>query len=492
MTAELIRSATSQNSKYPKLGLLINGEWIYDRPAVSQVTNPSDGSNLGPLPAANADDLDRALNAAARAFKSWKSVDPEIRADVLRKTAGLMRDRLDEIATVITLEQGKPLPDARNEVLRASSFLEWDAEQLKRHHARMVPSASPVQQIVIREPIGPVAAFTPWNVPISSPGRKLSGTIGAGCTVIIKAAAETPGTLCMFAQCFLDAGLPPGVLQVVSGRSSEISTKLIGSPVIRAVTLTGSVEVGKTLMRLAAEGIKPSLMELGGHAPVLIDANVDAKSVAQMAADVKFKMAGQICVSPSRFLVHEKIYEAFVGHFAEAAGRIPVGDGFAEGVSMGPLMNMDRVAYMEKLVADAVGRGAVLASGGKRLGNQGCFFAPTVLKDVPLEADLMNLEPFGPIAACRPVADMAEGLEIGNSLEFGGLAGYVFTNSSETADWLAAELECGSVSINNFVTPGANAPFGGHKESGIGTEGGDETFDSYTVNKTVTKRLERV
>jgi succinate-semialdehyde dehydrogenase/glutarate-semialdehyde dehydrogenase len=286
--------------------------------------------------------------------------------------------------------------------------------------------------------------------------------------------------------------VPPGVLQVLSGRSSEISTKLIGSPVIRAVTLTGSVEVGKTLMKLAAEGIKPSLMELGGHAPVIVDQDIDPRKAAQLACESKFRCAGQICVSPSRFLIHENVYEEFMDQFAKTASTLTDGDGFAEGVYMGPLMNMSRVNYMEALVADATKRGAVIAHGGSRIGNQGCFFEPTVLRDVPLDADVMNLEPFGPIVACRPVANLQEALDIGNNLAFAGLAAYVLTNNADTAEWLSAELECGSVSINNFVTPGANAPFGGQKESGIGTEGGDETFLAYTVNKTITRRLERM
>lgn len=492
MTDEPLRAAQSFNDRYPRLGLLIDGEWIYDRPAVSEVVNPSDDAVLGPLPLASEDDLDRALVAAERAFHSWKNVAPEERAALLMRTAALMKERQEEIATVITLEQGKPIGDSRNEVLRAASFLEWDAEQLKRSRSRVIPSPQGTLQTVVREPIGPVAAFTPWNVPISSPGRKLAGTIGAGCSVIIKAAAETPGTLCLFAQCFVDAGIPAGVLQVVSGKSSMISGRLIGSPVVRAVTLTGSVEVGKTLMKLAAEGIKPSLMELGGHAPAIIDADVDPVAVARLACETKFRMAGQICVSPSRFLIHRDIYKTFVEEFARAARAIAVGDGFADGVFMGPVMNMGRVAYMEQLVADAVDRGAVLASGGRRLGNQGCFFAPTVLRDVPLDADVMTLEPFGPIAACRAVDDLDEALAIGNSLEFAGLAGYVFTNDVETGERLAAQMECGSVSINNFVTPGANAPFGGQKESGIGTEGGDETFDAYTVNKTITRTIGRI
>lgn len=482
------RSDRTIPAEYPPPGLLIDGEWIFDRPAASEVRNPADGSVMAPVPAASEVDLDRALQAAERGFSHWRKVPVDERAALLRRTAALMRERTELIASTITWEQGKTIGDARREVGRAASFLEWDAEQLLRIYDRVVPPAAGVQMTVTREPVGVVAAFTPWNVPLSSPGRKLGGTIAAGCAVIIKPAGETPSSVCQFAQCFIDAGLPDGVLQVVLGRASEISTHLIGSPIVQAVTLTGSVEVGKTLLHLAADGIKPALMELGGHAPVLIDKGIDPEHVAKLAIGAKFRMAGQICVSPSRFLVHSDVYGEFVDQFAGMAQKLVVGDGFAAGVDMGPMMNDRRVEYIDGLVTDSVERGARLASGGYRLGNAGSYYAPTIVADVPLDADVMNLEPFGPIAACRSFDDIDEAVQIANSLEV-GLASYVFTNDAALGDRLAAELQTGSVAINNFGSPGANAPFGGLKESGIGTEGGDESLDAYLVTKTVLRSL---
>ncbi|MBN9889311.1 NAD-dependent succinate-semialdehyde dehydrogenase [Salipiger abyssi] len=479
--------ASSHGYTYPKVGMLIDGEWIYDRAPCHQVQNPADDQILGPVPGATDADFDRALAAAQRGFEIWRKVPPQERSELLKRVAVLMRERAKDIAPAITLEHGKPLADAEAEVSRSSSFLDWDAEQLLRTYGRVVPTQHPNYQFVMREPIGPVAAFTPWNVPVSAAGRKLAGTIAAGCSVIIKPASQTPASTCLLAQCFIDAGLPDGVLQVIHGKSSQVSEKLILSPVIRAVTLTGSVEVGKQLMRLAAEGVKPSLMELGGHAPVLIGADVNPAKVAELAVGGKFRMAGQLCVSPSRFLIHEKVYDDFVGEFAARAGKLKVGDGFTEGAQVGPLVNFRRIETMQSLVADAVERGAKVLTGGERVGNSGCFFAPTVLGDVPLDARVMHEEPFGPLAPCTPVADMDQALSIANDIEV-GLAGYVFTNDVEMADRLSNALECGSVAINQFTSPGADAPFGGHKESGIGVEGGMESLDSYTVSKTISQR----
>lgn len=472
---------------YPRVGMLIDGEWIYDRAPCHQVQNPADDMVLGPVPGAVEADFERALAAAQRGFEIWRKVSPQERSALLKRVAVLMRERAADIAPAITMEHGKPLADAQAEVERSSSFLDWDAEQVLRNEGRIVPTPHPNYQFVVREPIGPVAAFTPWNVPVSAAGRKLAGTIAAGCSVIIKPASQTPASTCLLAQCFVDAGLPDGVLQVIHGKSSEVSERLILSPVIRAVTLTGSVGVGKQLMRLAAEGIKPALMELGGHAPVLIGADVNPAKVAELAVGGKFRMAGQLCVSPSRFLIHEKVYDDFVSEFANRAAVLKVGDGFTEGAQVGPLVNIGRVETMQRLVDDAVERGAKLLTGGNRVGNSGCFYAPTVLGDVSPDALVMHEEPFGPIAPCMPVADMEQALKIANDIEV-GLAGYVFTNDVELADELSNRLECGSVAINQFTSPGADAPFGGHKESGIGTEGGAETLDAYTVSKTISQR----
>ena len=308
---------------------------------------------------------------------------------------------------------------------------------------------------------------------MSAPSRKISAALAAGCSIIIKPAEETPATACLFAQCFLDAGLPKGVLNLVFGDPAEISTTLIRSPIIRMVTLTGSVGVGKQLTLLAAEGMKPVLMELGGHAPVLIDENVDAAAIGRLAVGPKFLMAGQYCACPTRYLVHRKVYDDFVGAFAEEASKLKVGDGFAEGVQMGPVIHRRRLETMASLVEDAVQHGARVVTGGERVGNRGYFFAPTVLADVPLEAAVMSVEPFGPLAACRPIDNLEEGLAIANGLPV-GLAAYAFTNSLEKADWMSRELQAGSVAINVFRSPGNDAPFGGYKESGIGREGGEE------------------
>lgn len=487
VTTELAPASTAaQDARkaYPRVGLLIDGEWIYDRPKLQDIINPSDESVLGPVPCATADDLDRALTAAGRGFEVWRKTPLAERSALLHRVAALMRERIEEFATVITLEQGKPLADARGEVLRSASFLDWDAEQILRRYGRIIPSDPAIHLSMIREPIGPVAAFTPWNVPLSAPSRKLSGSLAAGCSVVIKPAEETPATACLFAQCFIDAGLPAGVLNVVFGAASEVSTRLVTSPITRMITLTGSVGVGKILARLAAEGLKPSLMELGGHAPVLIDEGVDTDAIAKQAVIAKFRMAGQICASPTRFIVHRNAYDEFVSAMAREADALKVGDGFTEGVNMGPVLSDRRLQAMTDLVDDAVRRGATVRAGGRRLGNRGYFYAPTVLADVPLDADAMSIEPFGPLALCLPVESLEEGLSVANRADV-GLAGYYFTNAVDRIDWIARELQCGVISANTFGLSGPEAEFGGLKESGTGREGGEFGLDAYTVSKTV-------
>lgn len=482
-------SATS--TPYPRIGLLIDNQWIHDRPACYEVRNPSTEEVLGPVPGATPDDLARVLASAERGFRVWRDTAPVERAALLLRTVELMRERLEDIARVITLEQGKPIGDARNEVRRATTFLEWDAAEALRTYGLVVPSAPQMQRMVLRQPVGAVAAFTPWNVPISSPGRKVSGALAAGCSVILKAAEETPAAACAFAQCFVDAGLPPGVLSLVFGNPAQISSTLIAAPVVRMVTLTGSVHVGKQLSQLAGAAMKPVLMELGGHAPVLIGEGVDAAAVARLACDAKMRMAGQICASPTRFIAHRGVYDAFVTAFAEAAREIRVGDGFVPGVQMGPVANARRLAAVSSLVDQARASGARVAAGGHRIGERGYFYAPTVLADVPLDANAMQDEPFGPLALCVPVDDLAEGLELANSLSV-GLSAYAFTNALEDAERIARELECGNLSINHFGTPGADVPFGGVKDSGIGREGGAESLHPYMVTKTVLQRTARV
>lgn len=480
----MTQSTASESHSYPKVGLLIDGEWIYDRAPFQDILNPSTEEVLGQIPRATLDDLDRALAAAQKGFDVWRKVSPADRSAFLHKVAEIVRQRTDIIAPVITMEQGKTLADAQAEVFRAASFLDWDAEQILRRYGRVVPAAPGVHQYVVREPVGPVAAFTPWNVPISAPSRKISASLAAGCSVIIKPASETPAAACLFAQCFIDAGLPAGVLNVVHGASSEISTRLVTSPIIRMVTLTGSVGVGKTLARLAAEGIKPSLMELGGHAAVLIDEGVDPVRLAKLAVLPKFRMAGQICAAPTRYIIHRSIYEQFVEAFAAEADALTVGDGFAEGVAMGPVVNAQRISEMDSLVEDAVQRGARVAAGGKRIGDRGFFYAPTVLADVPCDADAMKIEPFGPMALCLPFDTLEEGLAIANDSDV-GLAGFIFSNAVDRLDTMIRELQVGMVSVNNFTFCPPEIEFGGIKESGVGREGGEFGLDAYTISKTV-------
>ncbi|HSV83098.1 MAG TPA: NAD-dependent succinate-semialdehyde dehydrogenase [Ramlibacter sp.] len=476
---------------YPKIGLFIAGEWIHDRPACQQVRNPSNEEVLGPVPGATPEDLERALRAAQQGFLAWRDTPPDERARLLQRVSALLLERQDEIGRVITLEQGKPFADGRNEVNRARSFLEWDAAECLRSYGTVIPSGPQQQLLVLRQPVGPVAAFTPWNVPISSPARKVSAALAAGCSVILKAAEETPGTACAFVQCFIDAGLPAGVLNLVFGDPAAISKTLIASPVVRMITLTGSVQVGKLLAQQAGAAMKPALLELGGHAPVLIGEGVDAAKVARLAVAGKMRMAGQICASPTRFIAHRSVYEQFVSSFAQACSELRVGDGFEAGVQMGPVINARRLAAMQSLVQDAKARGARVAAGGHRIGERGCFYAPTVLADVPLDADAMTTEPFGPLALCVPVDSLEEGIALANSLSV-GLAAYAFTNSLQDAERLQRELECGVLSINSFTTAGADAPFGGVKDSGIGREGGAESLDAYLVSKTVLQSTARI
>jgi succinate-semialdehyde dehydrogenase/glutarate-semialdehyde dehydrogenase len=409
----------------------------------------------------------------------------------MRRAAALLRERADSIVPSFVRESGRPVAEVRGEIERAATFIDWDQAEISRLYGRIVPTDPPVQQFVVREPIGPVAAFTPWNVPMSAPSRKISAALAAGCSIILKPAEETPAAACFYAQCFLDAGLPAGVLNIVFGDPVEVSETLVLSPVTRLVTLTGSIGVGKHLTRLAAETMKPVLMELGGHAPVLVDRGVNATQVAKLAAHWKYRMAGQFCSAPSRFLVHEDVYGAFVSALADEASRVKVADPFDAGVQMGPLANRRRLAAMEVFVQDAVDKGARLLAGGARVGNRGWFFAPTVLADVPETARIMSEEPFGPISPCMAVGSMEQALTIANSLPM-GLAGFVFSNSVEVTDRLSRGLQVGSVAVNLFTSPGADAPFGGYRESGIGREGGPEMYHSYTVAKTIAERRQTV
>lgn len=484
-------SESEEKDAYPAIGLYIDGKWIYDREVWKTVRNPSTENDIGTVPKATAADLDLALKSAEAGFRIWRDTPANERARVIRKAVSLLRERIKNIAKILTLENGKTLASAEAEIDRCCNFYEWEAGQALRAFGLIVPAEPKMQKLLLRQPIGPVIALTPWNVPMSAAARKTSAALAAGCSVILKPAVETPGTACALVKCFEDAGLPPGVLNLVLGDSAQISNTLIASPITRLVTFTGSTEVGKHLTELAARAMKPVLMELGGNAPVIIGPGVDVEHVAMLSAEAKTRANGLICASASRFIVHESVYQPFVDAFATALGNYQVGDGFDPASQMGPLANARRMSAASEMIADATSRGARIATGGNRIGNRGYFFEPTVLADVPLDADAMTVEPFNPIAACVSVPDLDSALTIANSVHV-GLAGYAFTNSLADAERLQRELEVGVLSINHFGTPDADTPFGGVKDSGIGREGGPSSLDPYLIQKTVLQFAGRI
>ena len=477
-------------STYPDLHLYINGEWRKTSSDLP-VLNPATEEEIGRLPHAEKSDLDDALAAAEAGFKIWRHVPPIERANVLLRAAALMRERQEEIATAITAEHGKPLPQARLEVIRGCEFFEWDAGEATRTYGRVIPSGPGVKHIVHHQPIGIVAAFSPWNFPMSQPCRKVAGAIASGCSIILKAAEETPAGALHIARALHDAGLPPGVLNLVFGTPADISDYLIRQDEVRLVAFTGSTAVGKHLTTLAAQYITPVLMELGGHAPVIVCEDTDVEAAALSGAVRKMRNAGQVCTSPTRFFVHERIFDEYTGIFVRRAAETVVGNGFDAGVEMGPLANERRPAALAELVEDAIAGGAELKTGGKKMGEKGYFFEPTVLANVPDSARVMQEEPFGPLAIINPVASLDEGIEKANSVPF-GLAAYGFTNRADYADRLVENIEAGNVSINTLEASIPETPFGGVKSSGYGREGGTEGLHNYMITKNVSHSLKIV
>lgn len=470
-------------SQYPDLNLYIDGNWrktAGDLP----VLNPATEDEIGRLPHANRGDLDDALEAAEKGFRVWSKTPPVERANVLLRAAALMRERQEEIATAITAEHGKPLPQARLEVIRGCEFFEWDAGETTRTYGRVIPSAPGVRYIVHHQPIGTVLGLSPWNFPMSQPCRKVAGAIASGCSLILKAAEETPAGALQIARALHDAGLPPGVLNLVFGTPAEISDYLIRQDQVRLVAFTGSTAVGRHLTTLASQNMTPVLMELGGHAPVIVCEDTDVEPAAVSGAERKMRNAGQVCTSPTRFFVHESIFDQYLDVFVRRAADTVVGNGVDAGVEMGPLANERRPPALTDFVEDAVAKGARLMTGGNRMGDRGYFFEPTVLAHVPDDARVMQEEPFGPLAVVNPVASLDEGIRNANAVPF-GLAAYGFTNRADYADQLVEELEAGNVSINTLEASLPETPFGGVKHSGFGREGGTEGLHNYMIVKNV-------
>ena len=465
---------------YPDVLLCINGVWTKAGDGRTiPVVNPATEEVIGSVAHAGRAELDAALDAAAKGFAAWRKVSPYERSKVMRRAADLLRERAEKVAQLMTLEQGKPLAQARLETGVGSDIIDWMAEEGRRAYGRIVPArAANVQQLVLREPVGPVAAFSPWNFPINQAVRKISAALAAGCSIILKAPEETPAAPAELVRCFIDAGVPAGAVNLVFGVPSEISSYLIPDPTVRKISFTGSTAVGKQLAAMAGQHMKRATMELGGHAPVLVydDADLDA-AVTRMSTS-KFRNAGQICVAPTRFLVQDKLYEPFVDKFVAAAKAIKVGNGQDPATEMGPLANPRRIPALEGMIQDAVKRGAELRTGGNRIGNRGYFFEPTVLTGTPKEARAMNEEPFGPIALISSFTEHEEAIAEANRLDY-GLAAYVFTRSTKRATAAIADLESGMVSVNHYGLALPEVPFGGVKDSGYGSEGGTEAIEPY-------------
>lgn len=470
-------------STYPEAKLFIGGAWR-KTPDTLPVINPATEEEIARLPHARLGDLEDALSAAQTGFDIWRKTPPRTRADIIVRAAAIMRERQEEIARAITMEHGKPLAQARLEVIRGVEFFEWDAGEAMRMYGRVIPAAPGNTLSVHHHPIGVVAAFSPWNFPMSQPARKIAGALASGCSIILKAAEETPAGAIHIVRAFEEAGLPAGVLNLVFGTPSDISQFLIPQPAVRLVALTGSTRVGRHLTELAAQSDTRVLMELGGHAPVIVCEDTDVDKAAISGAVRKMRNGGQVCTSPTRFFVHESIFDAFVDRFTERAAATVVGNGMEDGVEMGPLANARRVPFLTGLVEDAVAQGANIRTGGKRHGEKGYFFQPTVLTHVPGTATIMQEEPFGPIAILNPVKNLDEAITAANSVPY-GLAGYGFTNRADYITRMVDEVEVGNFSINTLEASLPETPFGGVKSSGYGREGGTEGLESYMTTKNV-------
>jgi len=473
---------------YPNTQLFIDGAWCAAASGRTlPVMNPATGKQIGTLAHAEKADLDRALEAASKGFATWRRISAFERYKIMRKAANLMRERLDLVATLMTMEQGKTLAEAKAEIVNGADTIDWFAEEARRAYGRVIPArAEGVYQLVVKEPVGPVAAFTPWNFPINQIVRKLSGALAAGCSIIIKAPEETPASPAELIRAFADAGVPAGVVNLVYGVPADISSYLIPHPVIRKISFTGSTVVGKQLAAMAGAHMKRMTMELGGHAPVIVFDDADVEIAAKTMVGSKFRNAGQVCVSPTRFLVQEGVYNKFVDKFVDATKALKVGNGLDASSTMGSLANPRRSSAMEMHVDDAAKHGGKIRTGGHRIGKEGNFFEPTVITEVPNDAHAMNNEPFGPVAMINPFRTFDDAVQEANRLPF-GLAAYAWTKSAKTANAIASQVETGMITINHLGLAIPEVPFGGVKDSGYGSEGGTEAIEAYLNPKFVSQ-----
>jgi succinate-semialdehyde dehydrogenase / glutarate-semialdehyde dehydrogenase len=477
----------STENLYPELDLLIDGEWLTAQGRETiPVVNPATGKEIATLPCATPVEIDRAVAAAARAAPGWRDTRPAERAATLHRAAQLLRDQLGPASTNLTLEEGKVLAEAREEIEFSAGILNFFAEEGQRVHGKVVsPAPGRVNMVLVYEPYGPIAAFTPWNYPATVPARKVAAALAAGCTVVIKPAEETPASALAVARALVDAGLPDGVLNMVFGAPADISERVISSPLIRKVSFTGSTAIGRLIARAASAGVKPCMLELGGHAPVIVCEDADLEKAAKSIVSGKFHNSGQSCGSPSRMYVHESLYAHFCERFAELTSQLRTGDGLEPGIDIGPLASEGRVAAMERLVSDAVDHDARIMLGGSRIERDGFFFEPTVLVDVPEPSLIMNEEPFGPVAAIAPFSTLDDALKRANRLPF-GLSSAVYTESLQTATTVSRALEAGMVGVNGRGIGGdVDTYFGGVKQSGYGSDGGTEALHEYLSVKII-------
>ncbi len=477
---------TKSSAAYPNVQLFIAGQW---REGSGQKTlavhDPATGSAVGSVAVATHSDLDAACTAALQGFEAWRKVPAFERAKIMREAARLLKERADGIARWMVQEQGKPLVEAKGEILMACDIIEWFAEEGRRVQGRILaPRQAGVLQQVLKEPVGPVAAFTPWNFPINQVVRKLSAALATGCSIVVKAPEETPASPAELIRAFADAGVPAGVVNLVYGNPAEISQHLIPHPAIRKITFTGSTVVGKQFAALAGQHMKRVTMELGGHAPVIVAADADIAKAAKIAGGAKLRNAGQVCISPTRYLVHNDVRQAFIDAFVGVAKAARIGHGLETGTTLGPLANPRRLTAMQKITDDALTRGAQIATGGKRVGSDGNFFEPTVIVDAPLDSLLLTEEPFGPMASVRGFDKIEDAIAEANRLPW-GLAADAFTTSLKTCHELTQGIQTGMLWINQAAAPWAEMPFGGVKDSGYGSEGGPEALEAYLNTKSV-------
>jgi len=473
---------------YPNTMLFINGQW---REAQSgqkiEVINPATGETIGAVAHAGIPDHDLALTAVERGFEIWRKISPFERSRIMRRAADLLRQRAEQTAIILTTEQGKPRAEALLETLAAADIIDWFAEEGRRTYGRVIPArADGVYQLVTKEPIGPVAAFTPWNFPINQVVRKVAAALASGCSIIVKGPEETPAAPAALIACFAEAGLPEGVVNLVYGVPAEISSYLISHPIIRKVSFTGSVPVGKQLAALAGQHMKRATMELGGHGPALVFNDADVSNAVERLVSAKFRNAGQVCVAPTRFIIQDGIFDEFVERFTVRASELKLGSGLEHDTTMGPLINVRRVNAIETLVNDAISKGAKLTTGGRRLANAGCFYEPTVVTKLTTEMRMMQDEPFGPLALMIPFHELDEAINESNRLPY-GLAAYAWTRSTSIATALGQRIETGMLTINHLGLALPETPFGGVKDSGYGSEGGVEAMDAYLNVKFVSQ-----